>query len=126
MQNQSTSARTAAKYSSKCSLLFRQAPILAILMLCAVLSTKAQCSISGESDTTIVANNKWYGIKTNTRYFFKKENYTEAFKYIQLANIPYNGLNEQAQKELNKLRVFIIREQEIKNAKKVLPKAGHK
>ena len=33
MQNQSTSARTTAKQSSKCSLLFRQAPILAILML---------------------------------------------------------------------------------------------
>ena len=39
MQNQSTSARTAAKYSSKCSLLFRQAPILAILMLAAVFSS---------------------------------------------------------------------------------------
>ena len=38
MQNQSTSARTAAKYGSKSSLLFRQAPILAILMLCAVWS----------------------------------------------------------------------------------------
>ena len=36
MQNQSTSARTAAKYGSKCLLLFRQAPIMAILMLCAV------------------------------------------------------------------------------------------
>ena len=36
MQNQSTSARTTAKYGSKNSLLFRQAPILAILMLCAV------------------------------------------------------------------------------------------
>lgn len=39
MQNQSTSARTSAKYGSKCSLLFRQAPILAILMLVAVLSS---------------------------------------------------------------------------------------
>lgn len=38
MQNQSTSARTAAKYGSKSSLLFRQAPILAILMLAAGLS----------------------------------------------------------------------------------------
>lgn len=37
MQNQSTSARTAAKYGSKSSLLFRQAPILAILMLAAGL-----------------------------------------------------------------------------------------
>jgi hypothetical protein len=42
MQNQSTSARTAAKYSSKCSLLFRQAPILAILMLAAVFSAQSQ------------------------------------------------------------------------------------
>ena len=39
MQNCKSSARTAAKYGSKCSLLFRQAPILAILMLVAVLSS---------------------------------------------------------------------------------------
>jgi hypothetical protein len=37
MQNQSTSARTAAKYGSKSPLLFRQATILAILMLAAGL-----------------------------------------------------------------------------------------
>ena len=36
MKNKSTSARNAAKYGYKCSLLFRQAPILAILMLAAV------------------------------------------------------------------------------------------
>lgn len=42
MQNQSTSARTAAKKSFKCSLLFRQPCILAMLFLCAVLSTEAQ------------------------------------------------------------------------------------
>lgn len=37
MQNRSTSARTAAQKSSNSSLLLRQAPILAILMLVAVL-----------------------------------------------------------------------------------------
>ncbi len=39
MQNQSTSARTAAKKSFKCSLLFRQPCILAMLLLCAVFSS---------------------------------------------------------------------------------------
>lgn len=39
MQNQSTSARTAAKYGSKSSLLFRQAALAAILLLAAVLSS---------------------------------------------------------------------------------------
>lgn len=37
MQNQSTSARTAAKTTFKSSLLFRPAPLAAILMLAAVL-----------------------------------------------------------------------------------------
>lgn len=51
MQNRSTSARTAAKYGSKSSLLFRQAPILAILMLAAGLFV-------GCSNQTSQANKK--------------------------------------------------------------------
>lgn len=39
MLNRNSSARTAAKKSSKCSLLILQAPILAILMLAAGLSS---------------------------------------------------------------------------------------
>ena len=39
MQNCKTSAGTAAQQSSKCRLLFRQAALAAILMLCAVLSS---------------------------------------------------------------------------------------
>ena len=39
MQNRNSSARTAAQKSSKCSLLFRQAPILAILMLAVCFSS---------------------------------------------------------------------------------------
>lgn len=49
MQNQSTSARTAAKKSFKCSLLFRQPCILAMLLLCAVLSTEAQTTLTIDS-----------------------------------------------------------------------------
>lgn len=44
MQNQCTSARTAAKYGSKCSLLSHQAPILAILMLAAGLLSGCETS----------------------------------------------------------------------------------
>ena len=51
MQNCKSSARTTAKQSSKCSLLFRQAPILAILMLAAVFS-------SCNNDPT---HRVWYG-----------------------------------------------------------------
>lgn len=57
MQNQSTSARTTAKQSSKCSLLFRQAPILAILMLCAVLSTEAQATTSSKDSMLLSVGN---------------------------------------------------------------------
>ena len=48
MQNCKTSARTTAKQSSKCSLLFRQAPILAILMLAAVFSSCDNGGISNQ------------------------------------------------------------------------------
>ena len=44
MQNCKSSARTTAKQSSKCSLLFRQAPILAILMLAAGLLSSCETS----------------------------------------------------------------------------------
>ena len=46
MQNQNTSARTAAKYGSKSSLLFRQPCFLAMLLLCAVFC-QAQLKLIG-------------------------------------------------------------------------------
>ena len=55
MQNQGTSARTAAQQSYKCSLLKRQATILAILMLAAGLFVGCETKNveSKTTDTTI-------------------------------------------------------------------------
>jgi len=58
MLNRNSSAGTAAIKSSKCSLLQRPAIILAILLLCAVLSTEAQ--------TTIAIDNGYFTTSTIT------------------------------------------------------------
>ena len=50
MQNRNSSARTAAQKSSKCSLLFRQAPILAILMLVAVCFSSCKSNFIDDYD----------------------------------------------------------------------------
>jgi hypothetical protein len=49
MSNRNSSAGTAAQKSSKCSLIQRPAIILAMLLLCAVLSTQAQTTLTVDS-----------------------------------------------------------------------------
>ena len=57
MQNQGTSARTAAQQNYKCRLLQRQAPILAILMLAAGLFVGCSSPYSKEETARINAIN---------------------------------------------------------------------
>ena len=64
MQNQGTSARTAAQKSYKCSLLQRQAPILAILMLAAGLFVGCETKNVELKTTDYIINDRQLEIYT--------------------------------------------------------------
>ena len=91
----------------------KKVKLLLIIFLLYAVSVYSQSSISGESDTTLIATQSWYGKTITIRYYFKRENYNKAYKYIFMANIPYNALNPQAQQEMEELLKYIIKAEEV-------------
>jgi len=63
-------------------------------------------------DTIILSNNYW-GVPMTTRFIVIKDHYSEAFKACQLAQIPYNGLNDGAKADLERLRKYIVRMESV-------------
>ncbi|MES2285930.1 MAG: hypothetical protein V4547_09605 [Bacteroidota bacterium] len=89
-----------------------------IFMSIMVVGYSQGYKIIGESDTTIISETTQYGKTTKIRYLFLKENYENAYHYIVLSSIPYNGLNNSAQNEMNELSKYIIGMQFVKPKKK--------
>ena len=83
MKNCKTSAGTAAQQSSKCSLLFRQAALAAILLLAAVVSS---CN-KGEKQPMIIIAKSYLTFRNNAmpngicRFFYKDYEYGEAQEF---------------------------------------------
>lgn len=63
-------------------------------------TTQIGAKINTETDTTIILSNGYYGETRTYRFIVRKDHYNEAYSICQLLMIPYNGLNSQAQKEL--------------------------